>query len=172
MNENKLKDYIEKFFSISKIAEFENTSKTNVRYWLGKYGLKTKRAENIKSDVKQCPKCLEIKSMTEFYNRRNKEGNSSYCKPCTVSQTIERQRIFKEQCIDYKGGNCEICGYNQYNGALEFHHLDPTKKEFTIANFRLTTFNDKVKLELDKCILVCANCHREVHGGLHSNYNL
>ncbi|MGF1565553.1 MAG: hypothetical protein ACFCUH_09310 [Flavobacteriales bacterium] len=49
-------------------------------------------------------------------------------------QTIERQRKFKQLCIDYKGGVCESCGYNHYYGALEFHHHDLNEKDFTIAH--------------------------------------
>ena len=51
-------------------------------------------------------------------------------------------------------------------GALEFHHLDPTKKDFSISHLKRFTFNQIVTSELDKCILVCSNCHREIHAGL------
>ena len=67
------------------------------------------------------------------------------------------------QCIEYKGGKCENCGYNKYEGALEFHHIDVSKKDFSISRAKLTSFSDDVKLELDKCRLLCANCHREEH---------
>jgi hypothetical protein len=78
-------------------------------------------------------------------------------------ETVERQLQFKQKCVEYKGGKCELCGYNKCNSALDFHHKDPTEKEFTIAHARLTTFNEKIKMELDKCSLLCANCHRETH---------
>ena len=68
--------------------------------------------------------------------------------------------------VEYKGGNCVRCGYDKYMGALEFHHLDPTKKDYTLAHLKVTNFHDKIKNELDKCILVCANCHREIHNEL------
>ena len=72
-----------------------------------------------------------------------------------------RQRL-KEKLVKYKGGKCEICGYNKCINALEFHHLDPTKKDFGIANGNAIAF-EKAKKEVDKCILVCSNCHREIH---------
>ena len=61
-------------------------------------------------------------------------------------------------------GRCEKCGYDKCIKALEFHHLDPSKKDFTISNdhFRL---KDAVE-ESKKCILLCANCHRELHDNL------
>ena len=71
--------------------------------------------------------------------------------------------------IDYKGGKCQNpdCstkgGYNRSINGLEFHHIDPTKKEFSISQIRLCKMNEKIKKELDKCDLLCANCHREIH---------
>lgn len=68
--------------------------------------------------------------------------------------------------IAYKGGKCQICGYDKCVGALEFHHLDPTQKDFGISAKGYTRSWDKNKQELNKCILVCANCHREIHNGI------
>ena len=65
--------------------------------------------------------------------------------------------------VEYKGGKCERCGYNKSFAALDFHHEDPSEKDFTIAHARHRSFNEEMKKELDKCILVCANCHREIH---------
>jgi hypothetical protein len=79
-----------------------------------------------------------------------------------------RRRSIREQAVAYKGGCCEICGYNQCLSALEFHHPDPIIKEFNIAD-RVTSF-EVIRGELDKCHLLCANHHREVHDGLHPQY--
>jgi hypothetical protein len=117
-------------------------------------------------NVRTCPRCNIEKNITEFYSKRAKKGNSSYCKVCTIEQTVERQRRFKEKCVEYKGGKCECCGYNKYIGAIEFHHEDPSKKDFNIAKARLTSFSDRVKSELDKCKILCANCHREAHANV------
>lgn len=54
-------------------------------------------------------------------------------------------------------------GYNKCIAALEFHHLDPNEKDFGIASSGATRTFEKIKVELDKCIMVCANCHREIH---------
>lgn len=77
----------------------------------------------------------------------------------------------KLKAIEYKGGKCQICGYNKCTRSLQFHHLDPNEKDFGIS--RGTKSFEKLKPELDKCILVCANCHGEIHDGLIdlSNYN-
>jgi len=112
---------------------------------------------------KACGHCKEVKPFEEFYIRKGRGYPESYCKQCNKIDTIKRQRKFKKQCIEYKGGQCFKCGYNSYDGALEFHHLDPGQKDVSISRMRTTKFSDKTKKELDKCILLCSNCHREEH---------
>lgn len=70
----------------------------------------------------------------------------------------------KTKLIEYKGGKCQICGYNKCQQALEFHHIDPKTKEFNISGG--TKSLERLKKETDKCILVCSNCHKEIHAGL------
>jgi len=70
----------------------------------------------------------------------------------------------KRKCVDYKGGKCTKCNYEKCLTALEFHHRDRTTKKFNIAR-SLTTSWARVKKELDKCDLVCSNCHREIEFG-------
>ncbi len=69
-------------------------------------------------------------------------------------------RAAKVKAVEYKGGQCIGCGYNKCLEALEFHHLDPSAKEFEISDRRSW---EALTIELDKCVLVCANCHREFH---------
>ena len=71
------------------------------------------------------------------------------------------RRRTKKNLIDYKGGKCEKCGYDKCVDALEFHHLDPSKKDFSISGKSWSY--DRLKIEVDKCILVCSNCHKEIH---------
>lgn len=63
-----------------------------------------------------------------------------------------------------RGGKCERCGYQNYLGALEFHHIHPSEKDFTIgdSNFKLKEAIEESK----KCIMICSNCHKEIHAGL------
>lgn len=72
-----------------------------------------------------------------------------------------RQKI-KELAVEYKGGKCKKCGYNKCIWSLEFHHVNSLEKEFSLSKYQSFRW-DKVKKELDKCILVCSNCHRELH---------
>lgn len=59
-----------------------------------------------------------------------------------------------------------MCGYDKSIVAFDFHHVDPSRKDFTIAKSRLWKFDDLIRSELDKCILLCRNCHAEEHNRL------
>lgn len=165
MDYNTINSLAAKGLSTRKIATELKTSQSNVKYWLKKFNIKTIPRSEV-SDHKFCPRCETEKLKTEFYNRRNGFGNSVYCKPCTHEQTLERQRDFKQKCVEYRGGKCVSCGYNKTNNALEFHHLNPLEKDFSISSARFTTFDQRIIKELDKCALVCRNCHAEIHAGL------
>lgn len=79
-----------------------------------------------------------------------------------MNNNLKRKEL-KLLAVKYKGGGCYICGYNKCIEALEFHHLDSNKKEFSISTVSINYSWDKVIQELDKCVLLCANCHREQH---------
>ena len=83
-----------------------------------------------------------------------------------IKAVAKRRRKIKEMAIAYKGGACQLCGYYKFQGALDLHHLNPEQKTFGIADKGYTRSWERVKAELDKCILVCANCHREIEGGI------
>lgn len=83
-----------------------------------------------------------------------------------IRAVAKRRRKIKELSVSYKGGKCQVCGYGKYPGALDLHHIDPSTKEFGIGDKGYTRSWEKVRKELDKCILVCANCHREVEAGI------
>jgi hypothetical protein len=63
------------------------------------------------------------------------------------------------------GGRCVSCGYDRCAAALQFHHLDPKTKSFTLSMRGLTGSMDRCRAEAAKCVLLCANCHAEVEVG-------
>lgn len=136
-----------------------------------------KRAWNTRSESKylnelensgfrKCPKCHQIKELSFFYKKANGK-RPSYCKECNTEYAAQKLRIAKQFYVNYKGGKCEKCGYDKCIGALDFHHVDPTEKDFNISKIKhksLKSINKpEILQELDKCILLCANCHREEH---------
>lgn len=109
--------------------------------------------------IKICPICSK-----EFSTNIN---NRIYCYECSPinDSSKYRKRAVKHQLILYKGGKCEKCGYNKCEGALQFHHIDMSQKEFQLSDSDITkniSLND-LKKEVDKCMLLCANCHAELH---------
>lgn len=99
----------------------------------------------------------QIKSYNE--KRAQSRKNSDYWQ-----RHAEKKRCFKKLCLDYKGSKCENCGLIDIPAVYDFHHSDPKEKDFNIAMMRgWCSISGKVKKELDKCKLLCANCHRRVH---------
>ncbi len=99
--------------------------------------------------------------------------NDTKTKFCSVKcknkfHVVKRRKVLKEMSLEYKGNKCEICSYDTCPTALEFHHLDENEKDFGISQDGNTRPWEEVKKELDKCVLLCANCHREAHAGLFS----
>jgi predicted HNH restriction endonuclease len=94
-------------------------------------------------------------------DKRRYSDRAEYLKQAVAN----RRRNLKAKALEYKGNKCQICEYGKYVGALEFHHLDPAQKDFGIGYKGYTRSWIVVKKELDKCILVCSNCHHEIHGG-------
>ena len=80
-----------------------------------------------------------------------------------------KQRTFrhrkKERMVYVMGGKCQICGYDRCLRALEFHHINPKEKDFTLSSANNINWDDTCE-ELQKCILVCSNCHEEIHAGI------
>lgn len=118
--------------------------------------------------MKQCTQCQIEKPLDEFYKQvqKGKNGQSwncrdSMCISCRSLYASERRRNVKEQAVKYLGGICKDCKKRFPPYVYDFHHLDPNKKDFSIGK-QAKKF-DSIKAELEKCILLCANCHRIRH---------
>ena len=117
-------------------------------------------------ETKVCSKCKLEKPLSEFYlHKEHKDGVMSMCKECFNKLCTDRWIKRKKHYIELLGGECEHCHIklNDTNYAIfDFHHKDPNTKEYSWTKLRL--FSDsRVKKELSKCQLLCANCHRLVH---------
>ena len=89
------------------------------------------------------------------------------------SQAVsEFRRRRKLNLIKVCGSKCNLCGYDKNITALEFHHIDPRLKEYGIASMGTCHQLEKDLNEVKKCILVCANCHREIHNFMYSEEEL
>jgi hypothetical protein len=103
-----------------------------------------------------CASCNRI----YFYDGQNRTGHTlTACNSCCVNN---RRFSVMEKCYEYLGGKCKVCGYNKSKRALSFHHRNPLEKLFSISGNTCRKW-DVIKKELDKCDLMCANCHLELH---------
>lgn len=88
------------------------------------------------------------------------------CVKCRSLAVTKRRQDLKLKALLYKGNKCLICGYNKCISALEFHHRDPKEKDFHLGQDGHSRSWERIKKEIDKCDLLCANCHREEHDRL------
>lgn len=88
------------------------------------------------------------------------------CQQCNVELVSEARRRNKQKLIDYHGGKCVKCGYDRCVAALEFHHTEPEHKDFGIGKYGTRSLKRLIE-ETKKCILVCSNCHKEIHYSIH-----
>jgi len=88
-------------------------------------------------------------------------------KKCKSNNVISWRKRSKIKLVEYKGGCCQVCNYKKSIGALEFHHIVPSEKDFTVSS-KSYSF-DRLKKEVDKCVLVCSNCHIEIHEDIKNN---
>lgn len=108
---------------------------------------------------KPCALCGDV-----FYPKNSAANQRQVCYSCLEDGKVLTRGLMLDLIRIKHGGKCCICGYDKYLGAIHFHHINPKEKDFTISN-------DRVKLvdaiaESEKCVLLCANCHAEVHANL------
>lgn len=107
-----------------------------------------------------CTKCKEDKPIDRFIIKKDRKNQ--FCKDCHNAFCRKKWKDRRVKAIELLGNKCNKCGYDKNYAALEFHHLDPSTKEANWNQIRKWAWSKLVE-ELKKCILLCANCHRELH---------
>jgi len=160
MDKEILRNYLTQGLSRKQMAETENTTVIKIDYWLDKYELVKKKIFGGICAV--CGKQLEG-NQTKFCSLKckNKAGN-------LLHQVYERQheRGLKRKLdlICLRGSKCEKCGYSKNLAALQFHHINPEEKESQMDMRKLSNSKWEWCLaELEKCLVLCGNCHAETH---------
>ena len=111
-----------------------------------------------------CSKCQTDKPATEYYAKPGRKITHRECKTCFKKRMGNRHQRHKMALVEEHGGCCQRCGYNSCPRILSFHHLDPSIKLFTISA-KLSSNLEVLREEARKCLLLCPNCHGEVHQG-------
>jgi hypothetical protein len=156
--------------SIRKMAEEFDAGYSTVRYWLKQLGLETDRSVRLRQgdEARQadrsrtCMRCPKHGHTTFF---RRPEGGFR-CGKCRTAAVSKRRRRVKRQLVREAGGQCRLCGFNAHPSALQFHHVDPSSKEFHLSQEGFTRAISRMRSEVKKCILLCANCHALVEAGI------
>ena len=126
--------------------------------------LKKKKQENTEKKMCRCHVCGELKPAEDFnFLYKSKNKRMSVCKECE-HETKRALRETKKMVLDsLKSVGCACCGEKD-TVCLDFHHYDPTEKEFNMSS-ALTKPFEKMIEEASKCIVTCSNCHRKIHAG-------
>ncbi|HEX5308217.1 MAG TPA: helix-turn-helix domain-containing protein [Solirubrobacteraceae bacterium] len=166
IDRQQLEQLVDTGASITEIATAVDRSKATVRHWLREYGLKTRRAEQRHSPdsgepllQRHCP----THGLTLF---RRRSGGGYRCLKCRTDAVSRRRRKVKRVLVEEAGGCCAICKYERSLAALEFHHLVPAEKSFSLSHRGVTRSMERARQEASKCVLLCANCHAEVEAGV------
>lgn len=85
---------------------------------------------------------------------------------CNIAAVSERRRQVKRQLVEEAGGRCRICGFDEHQAALQFHHRDRSTKAFHLSHQGMTRGIGRMREEASKCVLLCANCHALVEAGV------
>src|SRR5207248_1431325 len=156
--------------TVRQMAVNLEVSESTIRYWLGRYGLKTLAANRRREGLEAHHAERELAKLTckhHGFTDHWLEGRGSYrCLRCRSDAVARRRRNVKAILVEEAGGGCVRCGYDRCCGALHFHHLDPKSKSFTLSNRGWTRSIAAAREEVAKCILLCSNCHAEVEAGL------
>lgn len=117
--------------------------------------------------IKTCSTCKEAKSLSQYFKSvKNRDGLQAQCKECQMVVSIRyaavKRKARREALVDYKGRRCEHCLGVFPTPVYDLHHKDPSIKEFQFNQLASHSW-EQILTEADKCILLCANCHRIEH---------
>lgn len=152
--------------STAEIALAVGRSKTTVRHWLREYGLRTqwtRRRRASGNGQRQLMLRCARHGLSPF---RLKRSGGFRCAKCSGEAVTRRRRRVKQTLVDEAGGECVFCGYRRCVAALEFHHVRPADKRFSMSARGVARSMAKARAEARKCVLLCANCHAEVEAGM------
>jgi hypothetical protein len=163
MDRDELQEMVANGLTVRQIAAQTGKGYSTIRYWLAKHGLETLhrgpgRASRLGVNARVGKRHGAVPFATDTHGTR--------CSKCRSEGVSSRRRRVKQTLVDEAGGCCAVCGYDRYAGALQFHHLDPSKKSFALSLRGLTRSIERLREEAAKCRLVCANCHAEIEGGI------
>jgi transposase len=151
--------------SLREVAHRMDRSLATIRHWMRKYELKPNPRRKRGED--NGPREMAFRCHRHGSASFVRESSGYYrCKRCRAERVSQRRRTIKRKLVEEAGGKCLICGYDGCQQVLQFHHLDPSAKEFHLAFKGVTRSLARSRAEARKCVLLCANCHGKVEAGI------
>lgn len=164
---NELRALVAEGATQRELARHFGVSVTTIRRRLTRMGMRTRgRARRRPPEVgapRERPGACQVHGRTTFC--LDSRGTWR-CRRCRSDAVARRRRKVKELLVAEAGGECGLCGYNRYSGALHFHHLDPDSKRFGLGQGGWTRGIRELRAEARKCVLLCSNCHAEVEAAI------
>jgi transposase len=156
--------------TVREMAERLDRSPSTVRHWLARYGLK------VSGSYRNRERALAAfaEGRARFTGTCRHHGETEFlvfrsgrhrCARCNTESVIRRRRRVKQALVEEAGGRCIRCGFDEHPAALQFHHLDRERKGFAISRHGVTRSIAEARLEVAKCVLLCASCHAMVEAG-------
>jgi hypothetical protein len=178
LTREQLEPFANRDATLQEIADALDRSTSTVRHWLKKHEIQTTsrpgRRPNVdrrmeleralREGLSTITATCEIHGEAEFAVV-NASRQRLDCRQCRSEAVVRRRRRVKEILVKEHSGRCRLCGYDRCMAALQFHHLDPKQKSFSVSRRGITRTIAEVRAEARKCVLLCANCHAEVEAG-------
>lgn len=167
---DRLRELVAAGASIREIADEMQAGYSTIRHWLDRLGLETARSLRRKEFD-----AARREGVKRVYLRCHRHGHTAFferpdggfrCAKCNTEAVSDRRRQVKRMLVKEAGGSCAVCGFDGHPAALQFHHLDPSTKEFHLADQGITRSLSRMRTEARKCVLLCANCHALVEAGV------
>jgi len=159
--------------SDKELAQILGCSPENIRYRRKKFSIPpavnatwTEDDEKrISLGLLKCVKCSKTKPLEEFHKENNRRtGTHRSCKSCWALVKKKKWQQSKSEFTSMLGSECQNCRYHRYLSPLQFHHVNSDNKEHTLSRLIChESRRDEVLEELDKCCLLCSNCHDAFH---------
>jgi DNA-binding CsgD family transcriptional regulator len=170
LSEETLLELVREGMTLTEMARQLDRSVSTVRYWLKKYDqwplAAGRRRVAAQKAREQGLTRVELDCIHHGRTEFILESGARYrCLKCRRQGVIDWRRRAKLRLVQEFGGRCELCGYDEFLAALQFHHVDPELKEFGLAMRGLTRSMEALREEAAKCVLLCANCHAKVEWG-------
>lgn len=145
--------------SYGEIKKITKASKATISKWCNTISgnnevIKQKTEDELNS---RTDKATEQKNKEKIKNRPSNDVYRNWKRQIRIDRITYLRELF--------GNKCQICGYNKSQRALNFHHVNESSKQFNVGGIRAEMRMERLLDEVSKCVLICTNCHAEIHDG-------